>query len=405
MPHDYQPIRSLDQLAERAAADFKKQFGRPPRVVVAAPGRVNLIGEHTDYNGGFVLPMAIDRYAVIAGDLSIAGEHPAHVRCYSHAFDETATFAATGELHPGEPGWSNFLRGVVAGMVRACGHVPGFDCAVETNIPLGGGLSSSAALEVATATLIEALVGKLLDPLEKARLCQRAEHEFVGMPCGIMDQLASTMGRAGLAMLIDCESEQVRYVPLTDEVSILVTNCNKSHTLSGSPYAERRAACYRAAEKLGASWLRQVTSQQLEAARNRLDELEYRRARHVVTENERTLAAAAAMTRGDWPAMGELMYASHASMRDDFEISCAELDALVEIARGIGPGGGVLGARLTGGGFGGSTVTLVRTEQASQVARNISEEYLHLTGINTRGFVSPPTAGARVVPGSAFAGI
>jgi galactokinase len=397
MQHARQDHPSLNQLADRASLRFEQRFGRTPGVVVAAPGRVNLIGEHTDYNGGYVLPMSIDRYVVMAGDRSPGGASEKRIRCCSGAFEDMASFDVTAEPGPDDPKWSNFVRGVAACMLKIGLDVPGFDCAIESDLPLGGGLASSAALEVATATLIEALLGQCLNPLQKARLCQRAEHEFVGMPCGVMDQIASAMGSSTDALLIDCEREQVRYIPLSDEVSVLVMNSNVRHMLAGSPYADRRSTCHRAAEKSGASSLRHVTLRQLEANRDRLDALEYRRARHVITENERTLAAAEAISRRQWVAAGELMYASHASMRDDFEISCPEIDALVDAARRIGASGGVFGARLTGGGFGGSTVTLVQADKAVPIAEKLVEEYQCQFGGAPDWFVPRPAAGAQVL--------
>ncbi len=387
-------------ITAQSAARFATLFGREARWIVAAPGRVNLIGEHTDYNGGFVLPMAIDRHVVIAADVR-EGNH-CTVRCHSEAFDETVTFDATPSLAPAQPEWANYLRGVVAGMLREGVSVPGMDCVVESNVPLGGGLSSSAALEVATATLIEAVTGQWIRPLTKARLCQRAEHEFAGMPCGLMDQFTSTMGEAGTAFLIDCAAESARLVPIdATQVAVLIIHSNVRHTLVNSPYAERRAQCRRAASSLGVSQLRDVSRSQLEALRDRLDPVDYRRARHVVTENERTEAAAAMLLTKDWTGAGDLMYASHASMRDDFEISCRELDLLVDLAQAVGRGGGVHGSRMTGGGFGGCSVSLVRTEAARTIAESIAHEYRGATGIEPAWFVTEPVAGARVLRDSA----
>lgn len=399
MPHARLDTSSLSQLAERASLQFEQRFGRAPRAVVAAPGRVNLMGEHTDYNGGFVLPMSIDRYVVMAGDAPTTGDAANRVRCYSHAFDETACFDVTADHRPGDPGWSNFVRGVVAGMANAWGELPGFDGTIDTNIPLGCGLSSSAALEAATATLMEALLGRNLDPSQKAHLCQRAEHEFVGVPCGIMDQLSSILGSPTDVLLIDCESEQVQRVPLSDDVSVLVINCHVRHTLASSPYADRRSTCHRVAEKLGARSLRHVTSHQLESFRDQLSPWEYGRARHVITENLRARTMAEVISNRDWHTAGALMYESHASMRDDFEISCPELNLLVEAAQRIGPTGGVYGARLTGGGFGGSTVSLVQTDKACLVAERLVADYQRQFGSIPDWFVPRPAAGARVLSG------
>lgn len=393
-PLTYPPLKGL---ARRASLRFLQQFGRVPQFVVAAPGRVNLIGEHTDYNGGFVLPMAIDRHVVVAGDAPSNGDATATVRCLSGEFDELVTFPASTELEPGATGWSCFVRGVVACLLRSGLSVPAFDCAIESNLPMGGGLSSSAALEVATATLIEAITGCNLDPLVKAKLCQQAEHDFVGMPCGLMDQLSSVFGRTAAVLLIDCEREVVRHIPLNGEVAVVVINSNVRHTLAGSPYADRRAACYRGASRMGVPSLRHATIHRLESLRDQLDETDFRRARHVISENQRTQAAADAISRSDWVTVGELMYESHVSMRDDFEISCPEIDTLVETARAIGRDGGVYGARLTGGGFGGSTVTLVRTDVASKIAEQITDYYRRHAGIEAAWFVPQAVAGAGVL--------
>jgi galactokinase len=269
---------------------------------------------------------------------------------------------------------------------------------IDSNVPLGAGLSSSAALEVAVATLLEAAAGRTLDPVDKARLCQRAEHEYAGMPCGIMDQFSSTLGAAGKLLLIDCRAESAELVPFDDKaVSVLVINTNVKHELTGSEYAQRRSQCEEAARLLGAEALRDVTRDGLEANRGRLDELLYRRARHVVTENERTLRAADAVKAGAWPVVGELMYASHASLRDDYEVSCAELDALVELAGDVGPSGGVIGARMTGGGFGGSIVALVESGREREVAGRVCRGYRERFGIDATPFVTNPARGAHIV--------
>jgi galactokinase len=272
------------------------------------------------------------------------------------------------------------------------------DVLVDSQVPLGGGLSSSAALEVATATLVEAVTGRSLGPIDKARLCQRAEHEYAGMPCGIMDQFSSALGAAGNLLLVDCRTETAELVPLDDTtVAVLVINSNVRHELTGSEYPERRSQCERAAQALGVKALRDVSSTELERRKDDLEPILYRRARHVVGENERTLAAAEALRGRDWPAVGKLMYASHASLRDDYEVSCPELDVLVECAREVGPKGGVIGSRMTGGGFGGCTVTLVMTGRESEIADKISREYKGRTGIEATAFVTKPARGAHIV--------
>ncbi len=239
-------------------------------------------------------------------------------------------------------------------------EVPPFEAVIQSTVPLGGGLSSSAALEVATATLIEAMLGKPLVPVQKARLCQEAEHKFAGVPCGIMDQFSSALCIADHLMLLDCRSQEVKLVPFTaPDISVLITNSNVKHELTGGEYAQRRVQCEAAAKTLGVTTLREANMPQLEAARERLGDVNFRRARHVVSEIERTVKAADAFSAGRWGEVGQLMYASHDSLRDDYEVSCPELDLLVVLAKELGPDGGVIGSRMTGGGFGGCTVSLV----------------------------------------------
>ena len=387
------PTNHLEPLAHAAEVDFIERFGRSPRWVVAAPGRVNLIGEHTDYNDGFVLPMAIDRHVVIAAD-RFTGTGAAS-RIYSVTAGAETSIPTEGPITPGPDGWPNYVRGVLAGC-RAAGLEPKpFDAVIRSDVPLGGGLSSSAALEVAVATLVEAMTGRRLEPLVKALLCQKAEHDFAGVPCGIMDQCSSVMGRAGALLLLDCRSRPVQLTPLADpNIVALIVNSNVKHALTDGGYAARRRQCETAATILGVPALRDITPEHLERKHGQLDELLYRRARHVVTENSRTVEAADAIPAGDWDRVGELMYASHVSLRDDFQVTCAELDLLVTTAQSIGTAGGVIGSRMTGGGFGGCTVSLVRRTAVDEVAQRIGAAYLQGTGREATIFVTQPVEGA-----------
>jgi len=391
---------STPALSEQAAGikrQFAELYGGPPQWVAAAPGRVNLIGEHTDYNAGFVFPLAIERYTVIAGAPRGAAGDDVHV--HSTLMGKNATFSLR-ELEPDRKDWSSYIRGVFAGFLERGLNAGPLDLLVDSKVPLGSGLSSSAALEVATATLLEAATGRPLDPVDKARLCQKAEHAYAGMPCGIMDQFSSALGEAGKLLLIDCRSETARLVPLEDpSVAVLVINSNIKHELTGTEYADRRRQCEQSASALGIAALRDVSVAQLESQRDNLDPLLYRRARHVVGENDRTVAAAKALEAGDWPRVGELMYASHESLRDDYEVSCAELDALVQLALEIGAEDGVIGARMTGGGFGGCIVALVRSGREREIAGRIGEGYKRLTGIEATAFVTKPARGAHIVEG------
>jgi galactokinase len=387
---------SFDTQLQRATDEFKKAFERSPTHAAVAPGRVNLIGEHTDYNDGFVLPMAIERHTLMLAHPREDGQ----ARVHSTGEEAPATFDVDDKLTPGEPAWSNYVRGVVAGFLNQGVNPGGFEALVDSTVPLGGGLSSSAALEVATATLLEQLTGQTLDPTNKALLCQQAEHTFAGMPCGIMDQFISTMGQAGAALLIDCRTQQAEAVPMDDpSVAVLIVNSNVKHELVGGEYAERREQCEAAAKAMDVAALRDADMAMLDDAKQRgaIDAQAYRRARHVISENQRTLDAAAAMRQNDWATFGRLMGQSHASMRDDFEISCPEIDALVELAQQHMADGAVYGSRLTGGGFGGCTVTLVQAEAAERVGDQIAAAYRQRVGVEPSLFVTRPAAGARVI--------
>ncbi len=378
-----------------AAARFAALTGREASHVVYAPGRVNLIGEHTDYNGGYVLPMAIDRGIYVAA--RVVSEP--RVRLWSVELGGgPVEFAIGGGVEAGEPSWSNYVRGVIAGMQAAGAEVPGFDAVIDATLPLGGGVSSSAALEVATATLCEELSGLRMGPEAKALLCQRAEHEFAGVPCGIMDQFAVVMGRAGNLLLIDCLTRETRHVPMAGgEVAVLVINTMVKHALNDGGYRARRDDCHEAARIMGVPDLRRASAELLESSRERMLPRLYRRARHVVTEDVRTLAAVRALEAGAWPELGRLMGESHVSLRNDFEVSCAELDAVVAAAGAVGPDGGVYGCRMTGGGFGGCCVALVDAGRAEEIAGRVASAYQSATGIDPVCFVTRPSDGPMVL--------
>jgi len=390
------PNTPLAQLAAETAQKFERRFGRAPRWIAAAPGRVNLIGEHTDYNDGFVFPMALERYTVIAADRPASGNgRLIHWNCTRK--NETAVIDLNA-VAKGEPKWANYVKGVIAGF-QTRGMDPGpFEAIMASTVPLGGGVSSSAALEVSTATLLEAITGQTLDPVEKALLCQKAEHDFAGMPCGIMDQFISALGQKDHLLLLDCRTRQPQQVPMSDPaVQVLVINTNVKHELVGGEYAQRRQQCEEAARILGVKVLRDTDSQSLEQKKSKMEPLAYRRAKHVVSENERTLHAAQGVRAGNWPTVGQFMYASHFSLKDDFEVSCAELDTVVDIAGDLGLDGGVYGCRMTGGGFGGCCVALVKTEAVERVAEHIALAYENRTQIKPTLFVSRPAAGASVI--------
>jgi len=388
---------NLNDLATTLANRFTEAYGCEPRWLAAAPGRVNVIGEHTDYNGGFVLPMAIDRYTVVAAAPSAGARRK--IRLRSTTADAPAVIDLSQPLKPGPKGaWFNYPLGVIAGFQARGLNPSGFDALVDSTVPLGGGLSSSAALEVSIATLLERITGHKLDPVDKALLCQQAEHDFAGMPCGIMDQFISVMGKRDHLLLLDCRSRKTELVPMTDHsIELLITNTNVKHELTGGEYARRRAECEEGARLLGVASLRDADAELLERTRGKMTDLIYRRARHVISEIERTLHAAEGVRASNWPTVGQLMYASHFSLRNDYEVSCAELDTIVDIAQAIGISGGVYGCRMTGGGFGGCTVALVQGDKVPAITERIASEYAQRTGIRPSLFVSRPAGGATLL--------
>ena len=403
---------SLSDLVDRAVDHFETRFSRQPRFIVAAPGRVNLIGEHIDYNDGFVLPMAIERYVVIAADFKNVKDEIFNDAVFTSEQLNQGTFASFYSCNKNQQAnislveptvapkqaWSNYIAGVIAGFI-AFGHsLPAIEAVVISNVPIGGGLSSSAALEVAVATLLEEISGTRLEPAIKAELCQKAEHDFAGVPCGIMDQFSSVFGCTDELMLLDCQSCQVTPIPFPGgDISVLITNSNVSHELTGGGYAQRRGQCSSALAKLGQDTWRDVTKPMLCSAQAVLSEIEYKRAHHVVTEIERTRLTAEAFKSGNWSEVGRLMYASHQSLRDQFEVSCDELNLLVDLASQLGEHQGVIGARMTGGGFGGCTVTLVDSDHAESVANFLESHYSDATGIIPHCFTSRPAQGAHVI--------
>jgi len=388
-------VLTLSELIEDTKAKFRKRYSTEPEWVAVAPGRVNVIGEHTDYNGGFVFPMAIERYTVLVAAPSDAN-NCWKVRCMRFGDDATINL---NSLNKGNPSWSNYLRGVISGYQKRGIKVPSLNIAMNSTVPLGGGLSSSAALEIATGTLIEAATQTTgISKLEKALIGQYAEHEFAGVPCGIMDQFISSLAQKNHLMLLDCKTQEPTFAPMNDEgVSFLIINSNVKHQLSGGEYASRRAQCEAAAKILNVSLLRDANMAMLESVKDKLSDLEYRRAKHVITEDERTLAACKAFAESRWEDAGQLMYASHDSLRDDFEVSCKELDILVEICREIGLKGGIYGCRMTGGGFGGCTVALVRTSEVENISKWVTEEYRKRTKITCPIFSSHPADGAMII--------
>ncbi|GHT22646.1 galactokinase [Planctomycetales bacterium] len=402
----------MDTLIETTKKIYREKYGTEAEFIAAAPGRVNLIGEHTDYNDGFVFPLAIERYTVIAGGRdnrfspkggTDLGETNLPARVFSVNKNEEAIIKIDGTAQPAENVvWSSYVQGTIQNCAELGAKLQPFQAVINSNVPLGGGLSSSASLEVATATLVEAMTGKQFDPVQKALLCKKAEHEYAKMPCGIMDQFISALGKRDSAMLLDCRSKQPKMIPLDDpSVSVLIVNSNVKHELTGSEYPDRRRQCEKAAKLLGVPILRDATLTLLESKKTLFGSepdgtVCYRRAKHIVTENDRTLAAGEALSKKDWKTAGKLMNESHTSMKDDFEITVSEIDALVEIAQSLD---GVFGSRMTGGGFGGCTVSLIETAKEPAITAAIRERYKAETGIEPTIFATGAAQGATIITG------
>jgi len=351
---------------------------------------VNLIGDHTDYNDGFVLPMAIDREVCIAG----RARDDRRVSVYSIDFDEDATFALDGgSPRQADGSWVEYLRGVAWALDDGGRPTSGWEGVVAGNVPVGAGLSSSAALELATARVFSAVNGVVWQPVSMARLAQRAENEWVGVNCGIMDQLISAAGTSGHALLIDCRTLETRAVAIPESVAVVVLDTGTRRGLVDSEYNERRAQCEEAAALFGVPALRDVDMLTFAERAGELDPVTRKRARHVVTENARTLEAASQLEQGNLGRVGALMDESHVSLRDDFEVSRPELDAMVAIARAHD---GCLGARMTGAGFGGCAVALVSREHAAEFVRGVGDRYKGTVGLHPSIYVCAASAGASV---------
>jgi galactokinase len=379
-------------LYERLVNAFHQCFGDVRPRVFRAPGRVNLIGEHTDYNDGFVLPMAIERAVWIA-----ARPRPdRQVRLHALDFNQDDAFSLDSIERSEQASWSDNVRGVAWALEEAGYRLRGMDAVIAGDVPIGAGLSSSAALEVATAMALITLSEVEVDRARLALLCQRAENEFVGMRCGIMDQFVSALGRRSHALLIDCRSLKHRLVPIPAGVEVVIADTGKRRGLVDSEYNLRRAQCEEGVRLLrqvlpDVRALRDVSPADLARFADRLPPDVRRRCQHVVDENARVLEAVAALGAEDVLAFGALMNASHESLRDLYQVSCDELDAMVEVARGLKD---CLGARMTGAGFGGCTVNLVRSKSVEEFCRRLAEGYQRWTGLEPAIYVSRPADGA-----------
>jgi galactokinase len=383
-----------DRRADEVRAAFHRVFGAPPDLVVRSPGRVNLLGEHTDYNDGFTLPIALD----LGTDVAILRRPDGVLRTVARRMDAT-DIRPVDALRPTEgPEWARYVAGTAALLREDLGSLPGADLLIDGDLPIGAGLSSSASLELGVLVALLGLTGASVDRTELARLGQRVENEIIGVRSGIMDQLAIARGAAGAALLVDCRTLTTEAVPLPAGIGILVLDSAVPRTLAGSAYNTRRAECEAALRRLQdvaprLRALRDVGPDLLAEHGSRLSGVELRRARHVVSENARVQAGATALRAGDVEAFGRLMTDSHASLRDDYSVSGPELDILVAVALDTP---GVLGARLTGAGFGGCAVALVTADAAERAATTIPARYRRATGRPGTASVAVASRGTHV---------
>lgn len=395
---------------QEARAVFRRQFGHTPPHLVTAPGRLELLGNHTDYNEGLVMALAVDRHIHLAA----APRTDGRIELVSSAFPGVEKFSALEPTRNPAAPWADYVKGVLIQLRRRGVHFPGFNAAIHGTIPLGAGMSSSAALEVATALLVRQLApytltatgttvppkreedGTLPPPrgserLEIARICQAAENQFVGVNCGLLDQISSLYGKAFHAIEIDCQSLAVETVPMVGDVAIVVCNTGVKHALVGGEYNALREHCEAAARALGAKSLRAVDLARLKANRDRLTDRQSDCALHIVGEVQRVIFGARALRDGDFAQFGQYMFQSHESSRDFFRNSCPELDTLVAIARAQP---GCLGARLTGGGFGGATINLVARDQVAAFCTAVARAYREQTGVATEPMICKVVDGA-----------
>ena len=383
------------------AEKFRARFGVTPHVY-RAPGRVNLIGEHTDYNEGFVMPAAIGFQCWVA-----VSPRPDRklIICSQEFPDEAHVDLSPGALQASRT-WSDYPVGVAVELEKAGFRLSGANLLIHGEVPIGAGLSSSASIEVATALALSENAGHSIDRIQLARICQRTENEFVGTRSGIMDQFISLQGRANHALMLDCRSLQFEFVPIPESVRLVICNTGVKHTHAGGEYNRRREECEEAVRSLAKAMpniraLRDVNLEQLEEHRGLLSDVTYKRAKHIVTENERVLKSVGALRTGDLRRFGVYMAESHASLRDLFEVSCAELDLMVDLANREP---GVYGARMTGGGFGGATINLVEAASAVAFGESVAKAYQRETGIAAGIYICMPADGASLIESVEMAG-
>jgi len=381
----------INNLRDRFVALFPNSSAADVRVL-RAPGRVNLIGEHTDYNDGFVLPAAIGFETHVA----CAANHSQDLVVHSIQENQTASFSINDAAPEPRHDWTDYVRGVQIQVAGAGCSLKGASLLIDGKVPIAAGLSSSAALEVASALALLHVARATLDPVSIAQLCQRAENEFVGARCGIMDQFASVNGRAGHAILLDCRSLEAKYVPIPQNAAIVICNTMVKHSIASGEYKRRREECEQAVLRFKRhrpqiTHLRDLSEEDLRENRAAISEVLYRRCRHVISENHRVLAAAQALKNADLVTAGHLMYESHASLRDDYQVSCPELDLVVDLAKAFP---GTCGSRMTGGGFGGCTVTLVERDAVTEFKSYITARYERATHMRPEIYVPEIVDGA-----------
>ncbi len=376
----------MRNMAEDVRAGFLADFNTAPSLIVRAPGRVNLIGEHTDYNDGFVLPMAIDRAVWLA--LQPRDDRRVTIRSLEQS---QPTDFILDDIQYSAEGWSEYVKGMAFMLQEAGYELSGWEGVLSSDVPIGSGLSSSAALEMAVGCAFSAVSGFPFDGVKMARLGQKTENEWVGANTGIMDQMISANGRAGYALLIDCRDLSTQPIPLPENTVVVIMDTMTRHSHTDSGYNDRRESCEQAAAYFGVSHLRDVSIEEFQARAAGLDDITRRRARHIITENQRVLDAVQAMRAGDAITFGVLMNASHASLSHDFEVTNDALDTMAQIAQGQT---GCYGARMTGGGFGGCAVALVDTAVAEGFAKAVARQYQSATGLDPLVYICAATDGA-----------
>lgn len=387
---------SIPGSARTVAERFLAVYGTSPSGLFRAPGRVNLIGEHTDYNDGFVMPAAIDFCCYSA----IRSRSDRTLSVYSQQFQENIEFNLDRLVGPPKKHWTDYVRGVAA-VLRDEGYpLKGADLLIDGQVPIGSGLSSSASIEVSSALALTSLGGITVPLGTLARLCQRAENAYTGARCGIMDQFVSCFGRQDHALVLDCRSLEMTYLALPPNVRLVICNTMVRHELAAGEYNERRASCERSIEAIrkflpNIRALRDLTLEDLEKYGSLLSEIDFRRCRHVITENARVIDAKEALRHVDLARFGQLMYQSHNSLNHDYEVSCRELNLMVSLARNLP---GVYGARMTGGGFGGCTINLVEREVVPEFQTSVAREYEKLTDLSPQIFASSAAGGAVALP-------